>query len=94
LEVKLKCIICGKSISEDEEYIECSDCDAKMHKGCFDGELLTDANGNPLCPICASIEALDWLDELISAYTKVYRMDPRGSEVRDRLLSLLRMIEK
>ncbi len=93
MEAKLKCVICGKSISEDEEYIECSDCDAKMHKGCFDSELLTDANGNPLCPICASLEALDWLDELILSYTKVYKKDPRGEEVKERIRSLLSTLE-
>ena len=89
----LKCIICGKSIGEEEEYIECCDCNSRMHKGCFDGELLTDANGNPLCPICASTEALDWLDELIASYTTVYKRDPRGENIKSRLQNLLKILE-
>ncbi len=87
-----KCVICGKEIVASE-VIKCSVCSAPMHKRCIDEEILTDAYGNYLCPSCAAISALEWLDLILSFYASSIRNEKR-SEIVDRLRNYIKMLEE
>ena len=80
------CIICNKLIEDD--VVKCSICGAYMHKGCVDEEVLSDAEGNILCPSCALRAALDWADHILSLYAHSIRGEDR-EELRDKLKTLL-----
>ncbi len=85
------CIICGKPVSE-EEAVRCADCDSPMHRSCIDPEVLTDAEGAPLCPACAALCALEWLDHVLSLYASAIK-EPRRSEIIARLRRYLEVLE-
>jgi len=87
-----KCPICGKSIEKSDEFVVCSVCGVKMHRHCVDEELLTDAEGNYLCPFDAALAALDWLDELVSVYLSALTRDQR-TELLSRLSNIVKVLQ-
>ncbi len=89
--VKQVCIICSRSV-EEKEAVKCSICGVPMHKSCIDEEVLSDAEGNILCPRCAAIAALDWLDNIISLYAHSITGEDRG-EIIDRLKTMVKLLE-
>ncbi len=88
----LKCVICGKPVGE-AEAVRCSICGAPMHKSCIDEEVLSDAEGNILCPRCAAIAALDWLDNILSLYAHSIKGNDR-EEVIGRLKTLVDLLKQ
>jgi len=88
----VKCPICGKPIERSDEFVVCGVCGVKMHKHCVDEELLTDAEGNYLCPFDAALAALDWLDELVSVYISALTREQR-SELAGRLSNIVKVLQ-
>lgn len=86
------CIICGKPV-EEERAVKCNVCGAPMHASCIDEEVLSDAEGNILCPRCAAIAALDWLDNILSLYAHSIRGEDRR-EIVDRLKTMVKLLEE
>ncbi len=89
--VEGECIICGKPVDVDEA-VRCVECGSLMHRECFDEEILSDADGNPLCPRCALRAAVDWVDHILSYYAGSIREPDRG-ELRERLRGLASMLD-
>ncbi len=87
-----KCVICGKPVRE-EKSVKCIVCGAPMHKSCIDEEILSDAEGNIMCPRCAAIAALDWLDNILSLYAHSIIGEDRR-EVVGRLKTLVKLLEE
>ncbi len=87
-----KCVICNKPV-EEEKAVKCSICGALMHKSCVDEEVLSDAEGNILCPRCATIAALDWLDNILSLYAHSIIGEDRR-EIIDKLKTIVKLLEE
>ncbi len=85
-----RCPICGNDVYE-EDAVRCSVCGAVMHRGCVDEEALTDADGNPLCPYCAAIAAIDWFDAVITSYSHALS-DEQREEIIARLENYLKLL--
>lgn len=64
-----------------------------MHKDCVDEEVLSDAEGNIMCPQCALQAAVDWVDHIITFYASSIHNEVR-EELRERLASLVKLLEK
>lgn len=64
-----------------------------MHKDCIDEEILTDAIGDYLCPYCAAVSALDWLDSILIQFSNSLNEKQR-EEISSRLKSYLDILEK
>jgi len=90
MKTRLTCTICGRVIDE-EELVKCSICGAPMHKSCIDEEVLSDAEGNILCPKCASIAALDWLDHILTLYSHSIKGSDR-EELLGRLKTMVKLL--
>mgnify|MGYP000415597887 CR=1 FL=1 len=88
-----QCIICGKAIQSNETIVKCVICGAVMHKKCIDEEVLTDAVGDYLCPYCAIISALDWLDSILTYYSNSLSKEQR-EDISSSLKSYLNTLEK
>jgi len=88
----VKCPICGKPIEKSGEFVVCTMCGIKMHKHCVDEELLTDAEGNYLCPFDAALAALDWLDEIVSVYLSALTREQRA-ELASRLSNIVKVLQ-
>ena len=89
---KRRCTICGRIVEDDDELVECSICKAPMHRGCIDEEVLSDAEGNIMCPRCALQAAIDWVDHIITFYANSIRGEA-GEEVKERLMNLVKLLE-
>ncbi len=63
-----------------------------MHRGCLDEEVLTDANGEPLCPYDAALAALDWLDSVVTQYASSIPPDKR-EDLIERMKKLIAILE-
>ena len=63
-----------------------------MHRGCIDEEILTDVEGNYLCPVCAARTALDWFDNIISLYAHSIK-DNNKEEIIERLKNYIKILE-
>lgn len=88
-----QCIICGKTVQDDEAAVKCVICGAIMHKKCIDEEILTDAMGDYLCPYCAIISALDWLDSVLTYYSNSLSKEQK-EDISSRLRSYLNTLEE
>ena len=83
-----QCIIRGKAIQSNETTAKYVICGAMTHKKCIDEEILTDAIGDYLCPYCAIISALDWLDSILTYYSNSLSKE-QGEDILSRLKSYL-----
>ena len=87
-----KCPVCNKEVKEDSLMEKCVLCGVTLHRSCIDNDILRDANGNALCPYCAAISALDWLDNVITLYLRPLKNSVLLSDIVERMKNLLKIL--